>query len=251
MNLPFFRWKRRPRATAEDRLGRLRKVLNRLDIDYPDHDPEIGLRSLPPSQPPYRHAANALQPLWFPVSFTGRIAVLEGGFHPERNVREFAGTDIEGVRAYAPEALVAPLDAALTLADQKIRGLLDLPSLRIAIVVLTSVQDSPLADHHRDLLWRAFGVPVFEHMRAWDGIVLARECEAHDGIHIDLATVFADVHDDELLVTQLHSVDRPILRARTGLTAEIVRTHCECGSESPRLRNLTVVQQKSAAAAAC
>ncbi len=48
------------------------------------------------------------------------------------------------------------------------------PSVRTAIVVLTSCEDSPLTDDHRDLLWRAWGVPVFEQLRGLDGTIIAQ-----------------------------------------------------------------------------
>jgi len=129
--------------------------------------------------------------------------------------------DLPWLRVWAPEVLVLPLDLALSLADRKQRGLFDLPSLNTAIVVLTSIDDSLLADHHRDLLWRAFGLPVFEQLRASDGAVIAGECEVHDGLHI--------------------------VAPRPDLRGEIVTDHCACGAETPRLRSLSPVLTRSAA----
>jgi phenylacetate-coenzyme A ligase PaaK-like adenylate-forming protein len=189
-----------------------------------------------------------LQVLEFPLIFAGRIALLEGGFHPCPNVREFAAADLDQLPHYAPEALVCPLNLALFLADQKQRGLIGLPSLSVAMVVLTRLDDAPLATHHRDLLWHAFGVPVFEQVLGWDGTVIARECEVHDGLHIAESAAILHVYDDELLVTQLTVFDEPLVRVRTGLAAEIVTGHCECGSETLRLRNLMPMAQKAASA---
>jgi hypothetical protein len=129
--------------------------------------------------------------------------------------------DLPWLRVWAPEVLVVPLDLALSLADRKQRGLFDLPSLNTAIVVLTSIDDSLLADHHRDLLWRAFGLPVFEQLRASDGAVIASECEVHDGLHI--------------------------IESRADLKGEIATDHCACGAETPRLRSLSPVLSRSAA----
>jgi len=98
------------------------------------------------------------------------------------------------------------------LADQKHRGLFDLPSLSKAMVVLTSIDDSPLADHHRDLLWHAFRVPIFEQLRALDGHVLAMECEVHDGLHVCSNEAW-------------------------GIDGKLVVDPCACGLETPRLRS--------------
>jgi hypothetical protein len=121
----------------------------------------------------------------------------------------FLVTDLPGLRQWAPEALVLPLDVALFLADRKQRGLFDLPSLNTAILVLTRLADSPLPRHHRDLLWRSFGVPVFEQLLGPDGVVIGSECEVHDGLHVDNGA---------------------------GMPGEIVTDHCACGLETPRLR---------------
>ena len=92
--------------------------------------------------------------------------------------------------------------------------------MNTAIVVLTSLEDLPIT--HRDLLWRAFGVPVFEQLLGSDGAVIASECEVHDGLH-------------------LH-------RAEPHLHGEIVREHCACGSEAPRVRTVTPYHSRVAIA---
>jgi hypothetical protein len=119
---------------------------------------------------------------------------------------------VEDLCGWAPEALVLPLGMAITLANRKQHGLFDLPSLNKAIVVLTSFDDTPLAPRHRDLLWKSFGVPVFEQLRSSDGAVIARECEVHDGLHI-------------------------IVDSLPDLRGEIVTDQCACGAETPRLRS--------------
>ncbi len=111
-------------------------------------------------------------------------------------------------------SLVCSLDLALTLADQKMRGHFDLPGPTAALVVLTTVSDCPIQDHHRDLLWSAFGLPTFEQLRAVGGKVIARECEVHDGLHI---------------------VDTAEVPER----AEIIDAECDCGNRMPRIRAIS------------
>jgi hypothetical protein len=62
----------------------------------------------------------------------------------------------------------------------------------------------------------------------------------HDGLHIDESAPEVELHKGELLVTH----------ARTGLTGEIVRSLCECGAETPRLRNLNALSPTATSAAA-
>jgi hypothetical protein len=255
LHLRFFWRGLRPFVQAENRLGRLRKVLDQAGIAYPKSSPETALSLLPAAMPPAPKARDLqktarMQYLHFPLPCPARVALVDAGFRAGRNMRAFAGEDAASIRAYDPEALVAPLNAALAMADGKRRGLFELPSLRIAIVLLTPVSDAPLSDDHRELLWRAFGVPLFEQLQGWNGSVIARECEVHDGLHIDESAAILQLHEDELLATQLEGSGGPVIRARTGLTAEIVTGPCECGAETPRLRGLAAAGTKPASAAA-
>jgi hypothetical protein len=190
-----------------------------------------------------------LEPLRFPLHSPSRIALLDGAFESADGIETFALADIAWLRQYAPEALVCPLDVALSLADQRRRGLLDLPSLNTAIIVITSLEDSALEDHHRDLLWRAFGVPVFEQLRGLEGKIIARECEVHDGLHVTEASVTPHLEDYELVLMRLSGTQDRLITTRTGVSAEIVNEHCECGAETPRLRKLIPLHRKTAAAA--
>ena len=160
-----------------------------------------------------------------------RIALFEtgsapGGFAPDGAIRQFQPSELGALRSYVPDSVAAPLHFALNLADQKHRGLLDLPALSNSVIIFTTVGGATLADHHRDLLWIAFGVPVFEQLRRVDGTVIARECEVHDGLHLDDCASLDEVRE----------------------AGEIVREHCECGAETPRLRP---VPSKVMLAAAC
>jgi phenylacetate-coenzyme A ligase PaaK-like adenylate-forming protein len=166
--------------------------------------------------------------------------MMEGLFVAEPPLAEFSAEDIWMVGEFEPEALVLPLPIARVLAGQHRR-----PSVSCWMAVLSSLAAAPIGQEDRDLLWRAFGVPVFEQLRGWDGSVLARECEVHDGLHVDEDAAIFETRDGELIATQLTAVDRPILRVRTGLSAELVKEHCECGAETPRIRSLALIRQKA------
>ncbi len=137
-------------------------------------------------------------------------------------MREFTAGEISSLRFWNPEALVAPLHLALALAERKQRGLFDLPSLDTALVVLTSIEDSPFGDRERDLLWRAFQVPLFEQLLGSGRTVIASECEVHDGLHMS---------------------DRECLSI-----GEILRDPCPCGKETPRVRRPGRARVRAAAA---
>jgi len=114
LNFPFFWRGARSGLAADDRLGRLRKVLDQARVEYRGDAPESALRWLPVGMPPARQARIDMQKFCFPLPVSGRIALFEGGFERDRNIREFSIGDMEWLRVYGPEALVLPLDAALS-----------------------------------------------------------------------------------------------------------------------------------------
>lgn len=158
----------------------------------------------------------------FPLPGRARIAIIDAEFRATSGMKIFHSGDDLALRGFVPDSLALPLDAALALANRKLRGRIELPSLRRAIVVFT---EDLMAAHHRDLLWSAFGLPIFEQLRDKDGRVVARECEVHDGLHFDspLATGLKEIGEIECSV-------------------------CECGGETPRLQRRLAQKARAAAA---
>ena len=129
--------------------------------------------------------------------------MLVDGFRSTGNVRVFED-------GWTKEAAVwGPYSIAGTLVQ--LSALPPVHSLRNALIVLVRPNEPSLAEEDRDRLWRAFRVPVFE--QRIDGLcnLLAAECEAHDGLHLE----------------------SPAAIPREG---EMVETAmCGCGRTTPRL----------------
>ena len=107
--------------------------------------------------------------------------------------------------------LFAPAAIAATPAQLDALRSTRIPSLRNAIIALVRPGEPNLSEDEREHLWRAFRVPVFEQRIDESCNLLAAECEAHDGLH----------------------VQSPGLIPREG---EIVETaQCGCGRTTPRL----------------
>jgi hypothetical protein len=135
-----------------------------------------------------------------PLSPAPKTTVLARGFQSTRNIRVFADGWSEAAARLGPCALAASLEELRRLAALGIQ-------VQHAVIVLTSGALSSLTEEDRDLLWRAFGVPVFEQCLGPDNQLLAAECEAHDGLH-----VVGGVHN-------------------AGLQTDV----CGCGSSVPRM----------------
>ena len=141
-------------------------------------------------------------------------------FRPNYPVRVFPEGWSEEVSAFAPAAVAASREQLLGLAavDRP-------PVLTHAVIALESPGDPLLSMAERERLWRAFRVPVFEQIIGPDGELLAAECEAHDGLHIET----------------------PGLDAGTDTSVEL--SPCGCGRKTPRLTPCEAAERIRSAAA--
>ena len=143
--------------------------------------------------------------------------MLRRGFRVPTNAKEFPAAALGTIRAYRPDAFVAPLNIALMLAGEKLGGRFDLPSLEIAIAVVTRTDDAPLADHHRELLWQAFGVPVFEMLAAKDGATKTKLEGSSRGESADLNDYLTfDLPPQQEYVVQVGTVEKTIKTGKAG-----------------------------------
>jgi hypothetical protein len=146
----------------------------------------------------------------YPIPPAPRTAVLSAVFRSSGAIRVFP--DFSGISAFEPEAMAGTL--------AQIESLAGVVKLTHALVLLRSESEPGLTEAGHDRLWRAFRVPVFEQIIASDGRLLAWECEAHTGLHIE---------------SHFSAGDR-----------EIDRTPCGCGRSTPRLMNPAGVRVRGA-----
>ena len=145
-------------------------------------------------------------------------------FRPQKCVRVFDGGWNAEAAAYQPAAIAGTWPQMESLLADTI------PSLTHALIVLARPADllqtknSLLSAEQRQRLWRAFRVPIFEQIIGDHGVVLAAECEAHSGLHIESAT-----------------------RKLRGLSTD--KTPCGCGRTSPRIMHREQIEYGRAAAA--
>jgi hypothetical protein len=165
-----------------------------------------------------------------------RLAVVAPWFHVGGGVKLFLRAEREEIRKHAPEVMAAPVDTLEALAAMEEEAQ---DESLFALVALTGVGTPLLSGASRLKLWRRFGVPVYAQLRGFQGELLARECEAHDGLHFDAAgAIFERRPSGELLLTSLDNQRHTVLRLATRLEAAIETRPCECGLASPRLMEL-------------
>jgi hypothetical protein len=117
--------------------------------------------------------------LVYPIPPAPPTAILIDGFRSSGNIRVFEKGWSQEAANFRPAAIAAApaqLDA--------LRGT-PIPSLRNALIALVRPHEPRLTEDDRERLWRAFRVPVFEQRIDASGRLLAAECEAHEGLHIE------------------------------------------------------------------
>jgi hypothetical protein len=124
-----------------------------------------------------------------PISGALRTAVLVPLFREGRRVVYWEERDHERLARWNPHVIAGYLSQLINVEAQPTH----------AVVVLTHPGQS-LSPTDRDQLWDCFRVPVFQQIVDERGRLIARECEAHDAMHVvsqaaaqELGTIRQDV----------------------------------------------------------
>jgi hypothetical protein len=112
-----------------------------------------------------------------PIDPTARTAILASGFRETRLVRTFPQGWNERARRFDPGSIAGPLEQLRSVAR-------DAWPIEQAVVVFTYLGGPGISPPDRELLWKAFGVPLFEQYLSPKNKLLATECDAHSGLHV-------------------------------------------------------------------
>jgi hypothetical protein len=122
-----------------------------------------------------------MQQFLYPVLPAPRTAVLQPWFRKallsHSSIRIFAAGWSREVEQFAPAAIAGTLE--------QLRALAPMATLTHALIVLARPTAPRVSDKDREALWATHRVPLFEQVIGETGDLLAAECEAHDGLHLD------------------------------------------------------------------
>lgn len=167
----------------------------------------------------------------FPATPQHRIAQITAAPAIFESAQFFPRDRWRDLKNFEPQVLVGAAPDLLHLCrDSELLGFT--LSVDYAIFVVTQCGRSAMTDVERVSLWQAFGVPLFELFMSPRGSLLASECEAHEGWHIEQGNYFSLVQGRLILDEPLNS------DIETGLTAEFDHNPCPCGREGMRLINI-------------
>ncbi|MDQ2841522.1 MAG: hypothetical protein M3Y72_10895 [Acidobacteriota bacterium] len=177
---------------------------------------------------PNRHSHLALPLAQAPELRAAQISVL-----PEfESVRPFRRERWGELALFQPNILIGYGLDLQRLTEKVMRQEIQLTSLDRAIFALTDCGSAPVSDLLRDSLWRVFGVPVYELIIAPGCSLLASECEAQDGWHLQEGA-HAYLVRGELVFDA-----PPLTGSHTGFTGSIEIKPCGCGRATVRLKDL-------------
>ena len=146
---------------------------------------------------------------------------------------------VANIERFRPEVIVAYASGAAALArfveQRRVRAWGEIP-------VLTGAEG--LLPHDRAAIERAIG-PVFETYGCREVMLMAAECEAHDGLHVSMENLILEVlvrepdgtmraarpgETGEVAITDLHNLACPMIRYLNGdLAVAGGDTRCACG----------------------
>ena len=152
---------------------------------------------------------------------------------------------VERIRAVRPSVLVCYSQAGAELARYiKRKGCRTWPDIP---VVCGAERVTPL---DRADLEQAFG-PVFDVYGCREVMMIAGECEYHDGLHVSMENLVVEIvvtengierparegETGEIVLTDLHNFGMPFIRYANGDIATAGPTQrCDCGRTLPRIR---------------
>lgn len=168
-----------------------------------------------------------------PFLVSSKVRIAEIAASPSVQLaRGFPCGDWQGLCDYRPQILVGTQSELQLLVEEMGRGAWNLNSVDCAVVVLTYSYTTLLDDVFRVTLWQTFGVPVYELLVGPNNCLIAAECEAHEGWHLEPE---ADVSLAGGEITCRLRSHAPI---RTGWTGNLEAEPCACGRSSIRLIDL-------------
>jgi phenylacetate-CoA ligase len=118
-----------------------------------------------------------------------------------------------------------------------------LPAYQFRAALCTAM---PLPHHERETLQSVFGAAVFDRYGSEELSLIATECEAHEGLHINTDSLAVEVVPDgisndggRIVVTDLWNRGMPLIRYDLGDRVVLEPKPCSCGRTDPLLRTVT------------
>ena len=148
-----------------------------------------------------------------------------------------------GIAAYRPGVVIGYVTPLFHLARFALERGFELPRPRGIVATAERV-----FDHQRETLERAFGCRVFDRYGCREVMLLAAECERHEGKHLNAENVYLELYrgeraalpgePGEVILTDLQCRSMPLIRYKNGDVATASAAPCSCGRGLPVLASV-------------
>ena len=150
----------------------------------------------------------------------------------------------KALHRFSPNAIVGYATPTYNLALSAREQGVSMPRVKAVVTAAERVQD-----YQREVIEEVFGCKVYSTYGSREFMLVASECEAHNGMHVNVENIVAEiVHDDarldpngpgELVITDLHNFGMPFIRYKIGdLGVPSKVTECPCGRGLPMIRDV-------------
>ncbi|EYF02312.1 phenylacetate--CoA ligase family protein [Chondromyces apiculatus] len=105
-----------------------------------------------------------------------------------------------------------------------------------------------LFQHHREVIERAFDAKIFDRYGCREVMLIASECERHEGKHLNLENVHVEIvrsgrhagagEPGEVILTDLNCRSMPLIRYKNEDVATLAPKPCSCGRGMPMLSSV-------------
>jgi len=105
-----------------------------------------------------------------------------------------------------------------------------------------------LYPQQRETIERALGAPVFNTYGSREFMLIAAECERHEGLHLSAENLYVEVIKDgrpagpgevgDIVITDLHNYGMPFIRYPVGDLALATAHQCSCGRGLPLIADV-------------
>jgi phenylacetate-CoA ligase len=149
----------------------------------------------------------------------------------------------KNIKEYRPVYLRGVSSACYLLADFFLRNKINYPLK----VVMTS--SDMLYPYQRKVIEETFSCKVFDFYHQAEDVVIACECDCHDGLHVIMESCIPEIisengsplrdgQEGTIVGTQLENYSMPLIRYDTNDLGSISREKCQCGRSSIKIRSL-------------
>lgn len=150
---------------------------------------------------------------------------------------------LEYINSKKPQGIVAYTSAIYNLAK-----FIDAKNLQCNGVPAILTGAEHLHEHQRELIERVFHTKVYNSYGCREFMLIATECEKHEGLHVTADNLFVEILKDgrpakpgetgEVVITDLHNYGMPFIRYKNGDRAIQSGKLCSCGRGLPLIEGI-------------